>query len=49
MNRPVKTGDKYIVPEYPWDGHKVGAYGAVMEDEGIYEMWYLSIDNDRKR
>lgn len=49
VNRPVKTGEKCIVPEYPWEGHRVGAYNTVMEDEGIYKMWYLSIDNDGNR
>ncbi|MFB0502883.1 MAG: hypothetical protein ACETWE_03535 [Candidatus Bathyarchaeia archaeon] len=49
VNKPFKTGEKCIVAEYPWEGHRIGGYNSVMEDNGIYKMWYDSIDNDGQR
>ncbi|UCH36305.1 MAG: hypothetical protein JSV65_08105 [Armatimonadota bacterium] len=49
MNPPRKTGERCIVPDRPWEGYGVCAYNAVVEDEGIYKMWYDAIDNDGGR
>jgi len=49
VNKPFKTGEKCIVAEYPWEGHRIGGYNSVMEDNGIYRMWYDSIDSDGQR
>ena len=46
MNRPRKTGERSIVSEHPWEEHRVGAYNTVMEDEGIYKMWYFTMSRD---
>src|SRR5438552_18705195 len=40
MNPPVKTAERSVVSEYAWEEFSVGAWGTVMEDEGIYKMWY---------
>lgn len=49
VNKPFKTGERCIVAEYPWEGHRIGGYNSVMEDHGIFKMWYGSIDNHGHR
>jgi hypothetical protein len=49
MNPPRKTGERCIVPDRPWEGYGVCAYNTVMEDGGIYKMWYDAIANDGSR
>ncbi len=49
MNPPRKTGDKCIVAERAWEGHRVCAYNTVLEDRGLLRMWYDAIDNDDGR
>jgi hypothetical protein len=49
MNPPRKTGERCIVAERPWEGHRVCAYNSVVEDSGIYKMWYDAIANDGSR
>lgn len=49
VNPPRKTGEKCIVADRPWESHRVCAYNTVMEDGGIYKMWYDAIDNDGGR
>lgn len=49
VNKPFKTGERCISAEYPWEGHRIGAYNTVMEDEGVYKMWYDAIDNRGNR
>lgn len=49
VNRPVKTGERCIVAEYPWEGHRVGAYNTVLEDDGRFRMWYDTIASDGSR
>ena len=46
MNPPVKTGERNIVPENPWETFYAGGYNTVMEDEGIYKMWYECSSRD---
>lgn len=49
VNRPLKTGEKCIVAEYPWEDYRIGLYSSVMEDDGTYKMWYDIIDPDLHR
>lgn len=49
MNPPLKMGERNIVPEKPWEGHRVCAYNSVFEDQGIYKMYYDAIDNEGAR
>jgi len=49
MNPPRKTGERCIVADKPWESHRVCAYNTVMEDEGIYKMWYDAIADDGSR
>jgi len=49
MNPPRKTGEKCIVADRPWEGHRVCAYNSVAEDGGIYKMWYDAIASDGSR
>jgi len=46
MNPPVKTGERSIVAENPWETFYAGGYNTVMEDEGIYKMWYECSSRD---
>jgi len=45
VNPPLKAGP-VLVANRPWEGHRLGAYGTVIDDGGLYRMWYDSIDND---
>ena len=49
MNPPRKTGEKCIIPDREWEGYAVCAYNSVLEDQGIYKMWYDAIANDESR
>jgi len=49
VNKPKVTGEKCIVAEHPWEGHRVGAWNTVFEDNGRYRMWYDAIDNEGNR
>ena len=49
MNPPRKTGESCIVSDRPWEGHRVGGYTSVAEDDGIYKMWYDAIASDGSR
>lgn len=49
MNPPRKAGEKCIVADRPWEGHRVCAYNSVAEDGGIYKMWYDAIASDGSR
>ena len=49
MNPPRKTGERCIVADKPWESHRVCAYNTVMEDDGVYKMWYDAIANDGSR
>jgi len=40
MNPPQKTGEHTIVPEHPWEDFWAGGWNTIIEDEGIYKMWY---------
>ncbi|HDY87407.1 MAG TPA: hypothetical protein ENH82_04735 [bacterium] len=41
MNPPVKRG-VVIEGEHPWESIGVGSYGEVIDDGGLYRMWYES-------
>ncbi len=45
INPPMKAGP-VLRADRLWESHRVGAYGTVMEDQGIYKMWYDAIDWD---
>jgi len=47
VNPPLKTGP-VLRADSPWEGHRVGAYGTVMEDNNLYKMWYDAVDRDAK-
>jgi len=49
MNPPVKTGERNLVPDKPWEGHRLCAYNSVFEDQGIFKMYYDAIDNEGHR
>ncbi len=49
VNRPLKTGDRCIVAEYPWEGHRVGPYNTVLKDGEGFRMWYDAIASDGSR
>jgi len=49
MNPPRKTGEKCIVADKPWESHRVCAYNTVIEDDGVYKMWYDAIASDGSR
>ena len=39
VNPPVKAG-RVLTPEMPWEKRVLGLYTTVLEDNGIYRMWY---------
>ena len=45
MNPPAKAGP-VLVADQPWEGHRVGAYGTVLEENGLYRLWYDCIDGE---
>ncbi|MEK7409615.1 MAG: hypothetical protein AAB225_31495 [Acidobacteriota bacterium] len=49
VNRPRLTGERCLVADQPWEGHRICAYNSVMEDGGEFRMWYDAIANDRSR
>jgi hypothetical protein len=49
VNPPRKTGEQCIVADRPWESHRVCAYNSVLEDGGVYKMWYDAIDNEGGR
>jgi len=42
VNVPRKTNEKLLVANQPWEEAFVGPYCTVMEDDGVYRMWYES-------
>jgi hypothetical protein len=40
MNPPLKTGEANLIAEHPWESFYAGGWNTVIEDEGIYKMWY---------
>ena len=38
-NPPVKA-EIAILPEKPWENRSLGLYATIIEDEGIYKLWY---------
>jgi len=49
MNPPRKTNERCIVADKPWESACVCAYNTVMEDEGLYKMWYDAVASDASR
>ena len=39
VNPPVKAG-RVLAPEMPWEKRVLGLYTTVLDDNGIYRMWY---------
>jgi hypothetical protein len=39
MNPPVKTQERNVVAEHPWEELELG-WVNVLEDNGVYKMWY---------
>ena len=42
VNPPVKK-ERVMIPEEPWEAKGIHAYSTVLEDDGIYKMWYDAI------
>lgn len=42
VNPPRKTNDVLIAPDRAWEDRFVGPYCTVMDDDGVYRMWYES-------
>jgi len=42
INPPIKTYERCIIAEKPWEEVMVGPYCTVMDDNGNYRMWYES-------
>ncbi|MBS3762998.1 MAG: hypothetical protein KGZ25_06815 [Planctomycetes bacterium] len=42
VNPPVKR-ERVLVPEKPWEAFRIGAGTSIIEDEGVYRMWYDAI------
>jgi len=40
MNSPRKTRQKLLTAEGAWEDAKVGRYFTVIDDDGLYRMWY---------
>ena len=47
MNPPVKRGPA-VVADRPWEGTRVGASVSVLEDEGVYKLYYDTIDSQQQ-
>jgi len=45
INPPLKTG-RVLRSDRPWEGHRIGAYGTVLEDQNLYKMYYDAVDRD---
>ena len=45
VNPPIKAG-RVLAPEMPWENGVTGAYATVLEDNGVYKMWYDAITRD---
>jgi hypothetical protein len=39
VNPPKKVGAA-LIPDKPWEEHGIDGFGTVMEDEGVYKLWY---------
>jgi hypothetical protein len=42
VNPPIKT-EQVLLPETPWENHGIHGYSNVMDDDGVYKMWYDAI------
>lgn len=40
MNPPLNTSERNLVSDRPWEEFYAGGWNTVMEDEGVYKMWY---------
>lgn len=41
VNPPRKTGERLIVADKPWEAQGIGGYKTVIDDDGIYRIWYM--------
>jgi len=39
VNPPVKA-ERVLLPQMPWEARSLGLYCTVLEDDGIYKLWY---------
>lgn len=42
VNPPIKA-ERVIVPDRPWEARNISAYSTVLDDDGVYRMWYDAI------
>lgn len=42
VNTPTKTGEQLVIADQPWENRFVGPYCTVMDDDGLFRMWYES-------
>src|SRR5262245_26626832 len=40
LNPPRKTGEHCLVSDRPWEDFYAGGWNTVLEDGGIFKMWY---------
>jgi hypothetical protein len=45
VNPPVKA-EMVMRPETPWERSRMGAYASVLEDKGVYKLWYNVYQRD---
>ena len=48
VNPPVKRPGPVLRCDKPWDALSLGWY-SIVEDEGVYKMWYYGADRDPRR
>lgn len=42
VNPPVKA-ERVLLPEQPWETRGIHGYSTVLEDDGLYKLWYDAI------
>lgn len=45
VHPPVKTGERNVVCDRPWEKGGLGPYSSVLFHDGKYHMWYHVMDN----
>ena len=45
---PARKMGPVIRPEHPWEKEWCGAWLSVIEDDGLYKMWYRAQSKDYK-
>jgi len=49
VNRPTPTGERCLVADRPWEGHRICAYNSVLEEDGRLKLYYDAIAPDDSR